>query len=55
VGRDQSAQLVKEFSALLKDKFTLMKLDKTQVELIIYKFKIDSFALMENRRDYFYK
>lgn len=55
VGRDQSAQLVKEFSALLKDKLTLMKIDKTQVELIIYKFKIDSFALMENRRDYFYK
>ena len=55
VGRDQTAQLVKEFSALLKDKFTVMKLEKTQVELILYKFKIDSFALMENRRDYFYK
>ena len=32
-----------------------MKIDKTQIELIIYKFKIDSFALMENRGDYFFK
>ena len=55
VGRDQSENIVQEFSALLKDKLNLMKLDKTQIELIIYKFKIDSFALMENRRDYFFK
>jgi vacuolar-type H+-ATPase subunit I/STV1 len=55
VEREQSGQLMKEFTTSLKDKLTLMKLDKTQIELIIYKFKIDSFALMENRRDYFFK
>ena len=55
VERNQSGQLMKEFTTLLKDKLTLMKLDKIQIELIIYKFKIDSFALMENRRDYFVK
>ena len=55
VSRDQSGQIVKEFTTLLKDKLSLMKLNKTQIELIIYKFKIDSFALMENRKDYFFK
>ena len=55
VSRDQSGQIVKEFTTLLKDKLSLMKLDKTQIELIIYKFKIDSYALMENRTDYFSK
>ena len=55
VGRDQSENIVQEFSALLKDKLNVMKLDKIQIELIIYKFKIDSFASMENRRDYFFK
>ena len=55
VSRDQSGQIVKEFTTLLKDKLSLMKLNKTQIELIIYKFKIDSYALMENRKDYFFK
>ena len=55
VSRDQSGYIMKEFITLLKDKLSLMKLDKTQIELIIYKFKIDSYALMENRTDYFSK
>ena len=55
ISRDQSGQIMKEFITLLKDKLSLMKLNKTQIELIIYKFKIDSFALMENRKDYFFK
>ena len=40
VGRDQSENIVQEFSALLKDKLNVMKLDKIQIELIIYKFKL---------------
>ena len=55
VSRDQSGYIMKEFITLLKDKLSLMKLDKTQIELIIYKFKIDSYALMENKTDYFSK
>jgi hypothetical protein len=55
VSFEDNAKLVREFSDVLKDKLALIKTDGTQVELIIYKFRMDSLALMENRMDYFFK
>jgi len=55
VSKNDIFKLVDEFSEAVKEKLTVMKIDDIQAELICYKFRIDSFALMDNRVDFFFK
>ena len=55
VAKDQSHQILKEYNSLLKEKLKFLKLDSTEIELILFKLKIDSFALSENKKDMYFK
>ena len=55
VRKDKSSHVLSDFIAVLKEKVKGLKIQPEQVELTIFKLKIDSYALMENRKDIFFK
>jgi len=55
VRKDKSNQILSEFISVLKEKVKGLQFKPEQVELTIFKLKIDSYALMENRKDIFFK
>lgn len=55
VRKDKSSHILSDFIAVLKEKVKDLKIQPEQVELTIFKLKIDSYALMENRKDIFFK
>ena len=55
VRKDKSSQVLSDFIAVLKEKIKELKIEPAQIELTIFKLKIDSYALMENRKDIFFK
>jgi len=55
VRKDKSNQILSEFIGVLKEKVKGLQFKPEQVELTIFKLKIDSYALMENRKDIFFK
>lgn len=55
VRKDKSNQVLSDFIVVLKEKIKGLKIEPEQVELTIFKLKIDSYALMENRKDIFFK
>ncbi|MDC0459677.1 DUF349 domain-containing protein [Crocinitomicaceae bacterium] len=55
VRKDKSNQILSEFIGVLKEKVKGLQFKPEQVELTIFKLKIDSYGLMENRKDIFFK
>ena len=55
VRKDKSSHVLSDFISVLKEKVKGLKIQPEQVELTIFKLKIDSYALMENRKDIFFK
>ncbi|MDB3905307.1 DUF349 domain-containing protein [Crocinitomicaceae bacterium] len=55
VRKDKSTHVLTDFVGVLKEKVKGLQILPEQVELIIFKLKIDSYALMENRKDIFFK
>ena len=55
VRKDKSNQILSEFISVLKEKVKGLQFKPEQVELTIFKLKIDSYALMENRKDILFK
>lgn len=55
VRKDKSNQILSEFISVLKEQVKGLQFKPEQVELTIFKLKIDSYALMENRKDIFFK
>jgi hypothetical protein len=55
VRKDKSSHVLSDFIAVLKEKVKGLKIQPEQVELTIFKLKIDSYALMENRKDILFK
>ena len=55
VRKDKSSHILSDFIAVLKEKVKDLTIQPEQVELTIFKLKIDSYALMENRKDIFFK
>jgi len=55
VRKDKSNQILSEKISVLKEKVKGLQFKPEQVELTIFKLKIDSYALMENRKDIFFK
>ena len=55
VRKDKSSHVLSDFIAVLKEKVKGLKIQPEKVELTIFKLKIDSYALMENRKDIFFK
>ncbi len=55
VRKDKSNQILSEFIGALKEKVKGLQFKPEQVELTIFKLKIDSYGLMENRKDIFFK
>lgn len=55
VRKDKSNQVLSEFISVLKEQVKGLQFKPEQVELTIFKLKIDSYALMENRKDIFFK
>ncbi len=55
VRKDKSNHVLSDFIKVLKDKVKGIKIKPEQVELTIFKLKIDSYALMENRKEIFFK
>ena len=55
VRKDKASEILSEYVAVVKDKLKGLKIKSEQIEIIVFKLKIDSFALMENRKDIFFK
>ena len=55
VRKDKSSHVLSDFIAVLKEKVKGLKIQPEQVELTIFKLKIDSYALIENRKDILFK
>ncbi len=55
VRKDKASEILSEYVAVVKDKLKGLKIKPEQIEIIVFKLKIDSFALMENRKDIFFK
>ena len=55
VRKDKSSHVLSDFIAVLKEKVKGLQIKPEQVELTIFKLKMDSYALMENRKDIFFK
>ncbi|MBT5437733.1 MAG: DUF349 domain-containing protein [Flavobacteriales bacterium] len=55
VRKDKSNQILSEFIGVLKEKVKGLQFKPEQIELTIFKLKIDSYGLMENRKDIFFK
>ena len=55
VRKDKSSHVLSDFIAVLKEKVKGLQIKPEQVELTIFKLKMDSYALMENSKDIFFK
>ena len=55
VRKDKLNGILTEYIAVLKGKLNGLKMKPEQIEATIFKVKIDSFAVMENSKDLFYK
>ena len=54
VRKDKANQVLTEYSKVLKDKLKGLNMKPEQIDLMMYKFKIDSYSQMENKKDIFY-
>ena len=55
VRKDKLNGILTEYIAVLKEKLKGLKMKPEQIEATIFKVKIDSFAVMENSKDLFYR
>lgn len=55
VRKDKLNGILAEYIAVLKEKLKGLKMKPEQIEAAIFKLKIDSFAMMENSKDLFYR
>jgi len=55
VKKDYANQVLTEYSNLIKDKLKGLKINSEQIELTVFQFKMDSYALMENKQDIFFR
>jgi len=55
VKKDQANQILTEYSNVIKDKLKGLKIKSEQIDLMVYQLKIDSYALMENKIDIFFR
>ena len=55
VRKDKLNGILAEYIAVLKEKLKGLKMKPEQIEAAIFKLKIDSFAVMENSKDLFYR
>ncbi len=55
VRKDKLNGILAEYIAVLKEKLKGLKMKPEQIEAVIFKLKIDSFAVMENNKDLFYR